>query len=143
MNLTYMKCKIRAPQPTDIPFIYASMLNCLRFDSYVGRNMKSSHFYEDYCRVIDYILQHSKILIAADLEDPTVIYSYLIYEPNTVHFAFTKEAFRRLGLHNTLMNAAALTKNATATHRTNSTKWLPYNYRPTKLYTQEKEYNGN
>lgn len=38
--------------------------------------------------------------------DENVILSYLIYEPGIIHYAFTKRAFRKMGLQTALIKSA-------------------------------------
>ncbi len=62
-------------------------------------------FQSFYCNIIDTILsdQLTQVLVACLKDDPNVILAYLVYEPDVIHYAYTKGAFRRLGLAKALV----------------------------------------
>lgn len=92
--------KTRGPRPTDIPFIYSTWLDSYRHDSDIGRNLRSSIFYENYQLIIDSLLDKSDILLAVSKDDEDVIFGYMVASKtnNTIHYVFVKHAFRGLGI---------------------------------------------
>lgn len=125
---------IRPANPADLSFIYSTMLKSLRFDSEIGKSVRSNVFFREYRLVLDQILLNSETLIACDQQDPEVIYAYLIYKlPDVIEYAFTKQAFRNLGLQNKLYKSSGLCKELFATHKTETAQRIMLN--------KEIEYN--
>ena len=129
---------IREALPDDIPFIYSTFLKSYKLDSQIGKNVRDGIFFNYYKIVVDDILYHSKVLVACDKNNPLIIYSYLIFENECIHYAFTKEAFRRLGILKALYSKATTISPEFQwiTHKTSySTKLnLKMSYNPFMLY---------
>lgn len=89
---------IRSATGRDLSFIYDTWLNVFRYDSPLGKSCRNSVFFAEYKLVIDRILSESETLIAHAPEDENLIFAYLTHNKNILHFAFCKEAFRRLGI---------------------------------------------
>lgn len=141
MNLTQVT--LRPALPQDINFIYSTWINSYQFGSTLGRGMRKSVFQPSYRRVIDAILASpgTMVWVAAALNDPHTILAYLVLEDkHIIHYAFTKEPFRRLGLQWLLSNNSGMQYRAkTYTHVTNQVKqWVPaeWTYNPLMLYKQ-------
>ena len=100
-----MQVAIRQPTPIDVNFIYATWLRSYRYGSAFGRSIQNSVFFPSYNRRIDRILLNSTTLIACLDEDPKVIVGYLIHDDEAIHYAFTKEVFRELGIFKKLLAA--------------------------------------
>ena len=105
-----MNILIRDAQPNDIPFIYSTWLRAYRYDSALGKTCRNTVFFEEYKRVLDRILQNKetniKVLTAQDAQ--STIFSYIVYDAASLHFAYTKEDFRGLGLVRRLVEGAFL-----------------------------------
>lgn len=138
---------VRKAIPEDIPFIYSSWLNSYKYDSTVGFSVRKGLFFSEYRTILDYILSQSdtKVLVACDPDYPNTIFGYLVYQPNTIHYAFTKESFRNLGIQTSLYNAAELGAGAVYyTHSTYSLRDMIHNhpdlvYDPFRLYRRSNE----
>lgn len=91
---------LRTGSEDDIPFIYSTWTNSMQGDSRIGRSCKRSIFYEGQTQVIDWILaqEDTEVLVASNPDDPNIIFGYLVYQPDIVHYAFVKEIFRRFGI---------------------------------------------
>lgn len=101
--------KIRPAIGEDLNFIFDTFRESLRTDSSLGRSCKASVFKKEFAKVIDYILETSEVLIACMSSDENVILGYLIYEePQIIHYAFTKRAFRKMGIQAALLTKARL-----------------------------------
>lgn len=134
--------KIRPVLGDDIPFIYSTFLRSYRNDSAIGLSVKKSVFYSEYQTILDHtITQETTItLIACSPEDHSVIFGYIIADPtnNYLHYCYTKDAFRKLGiakaLYSQIFSAGAV--SPTITHKTHSVKELSqrFNYNPFVLY---------
>jgi hypothetical protein len=99
---------VRGPHPDDVPFIYATWLNSYRYGSHDGKAHHNDDFFDDCAESIDAILTRKeiKILVACDPDNSNVILAYFIFQPNCIHYAFTKHPFRKLGIQTLLFNKA-------------------------------------
>jgi hypothetical protein len=115
---------IRPAQSSDINFIYKTFLTSYRYNSAIGKTCTNTVFFAEYQKVLDSILSKAdaKVLVACHRDEPEVIFGYLIYEPGTLHYAFVKEAFQKLGIAKSLfLNAfgdQGLTDQLQVTHKT-------------------------
>jgi hypothetical protein len=68
------------------------------------------------------LLKRSRVLVASNPKDNNQIYGYLCFESlqdtTTVHFAYTKEAFRKMGILQLLVTEANLPENFFYSHST-------------------------
>ena len=101
---------IRPAQADDISFIYSTWLRSYRNDSAIGLSVRKSVFFESYRLVLDQILAKAatKVLVACKIDEPNVIYGYLVAEPTEkiLHYIFVKDAFRRFQIAKTLFQTA-------------------------------------
>lgn len=100
--------KIRIACGEDLNFLYSTWLNSYRCDSLIGRSTKKSIFFDEYKRVLDSILSATKTetLIACLPQDEKVILGYLVFEEGILHYVFTKQDFRRMGIARSLFSVA-------------------------------------
>lgn len=133
---------VRKPTKDDIPFIYATWLNSFYYDSWVKSILKSVYF-ENYKKIIDYVLQSASIIIACSNDDPNVIFGYLVHEPGVAHYCFVKDHFRRFGIAKDLYSKAFdPDEKISFTHRTRYLNKLLINrnnlvFNPLILFTKE------
>lgn len=105
---------IRPAVGNDLNFIYSTWLNSYRHASRLGSSMRKSVFFKEYYGVLDDILARAKVLVACLPEEPTVILAFFVYEHRNhpelsiIHYAFTKESFRSLGIQRSLVKEARL-----------------------------------
>lgn len=128
---------IREAEPSELNFIYATWLNNYRYDSFLGMACKNSVFFSEYPSVIDHILSKpfTKILIACFPDTASVILSYLVYEPNTLHYLFTKEIYRHQGIARSLIERAFQGRTAVSlSHRTLMSEPVLQKYRDKFIY---------
>ena len=101
---------IRESVGKDLNFINRTWLDNYRYGSYIGKSTRNSIFYPEYQKILDRILYNSTTLICCYPEDTNVIFGFLSYEADIVHYIFVKEAFRRMGI------ATLLYKHANCPH---------------------------
>ncbi len=103
---------IRPAQGDDLPFIYSTWAKSFRYGSNFGKSCRNSVFYPQFNRVIDLILDDSSTItvVACLPEEPEVILSYLVYQPDVIQYAFTKFAFRNLGISRSLLESLGTAK---------------------------------
>jgi hypothetical protein len=97
---------IRAARGSDLNFIFDTFKLAMKFDSMLGKSVKPSVFNREFPKVIDFLLEHGETIVACLKEDPHIIVGYMIYEPETVHFIFVKQVFRRMGVAKALIQKA-------------------------------------
>lgn len=113
--------KIRQATGKDLSFIYDTWLNSFRYDSPLGKSCRNSVFFNEYKLVIDRVLSEAETLVAHTPENENLILAYLTFQPPfIVHYAFCKDAFRRLGITKALFKEAFKSETAKVeyTHRT-------------------------
>lgn len=119
--------KIRKAVPTDLDFITASWLNSHHETQ--KRDLKKDIYYTNHNRMIKERMPFMKCLVACNPEDENQIYGYLVFNnPNTLHFAYTKSYFRKLGVFKNLLSEAGIQIPVTVTHKAPSYKALEGKY---------------
>ena len=139
-----MDWDIRSVNESDLPFIYSTWINAMRYDSPLGKTCRVTIFTKEYVKVIDSILDldTTNILIACHVEDPYIIFGYLVYQPNLIHFTYVKDIFRQMGICKSLAEVAKITPSAVFTNKTMSitpilNKYLYLEYNPFILFKKE------
>lgn len=102
--------KIRPAIEADSAFIFNSWLQSNRNQGF-ARNVNSATYFAEQHKLIEGLLKTAKTFVATDPEDPSTIYAWVCYERIegilTIHYAYTKQPFRRLGLQVELLKEAA------------------------------------
>lgn len=101
-----------------------------------GKQMTDKRFYDGWMPVVTRIMARSEILLCVPEDSPATVYGWLCHEPkaatlagtteHAIHFAYTKGGdekdgtpnHRRTGILTTLMQAADVHGDVTATHWT-------------------------
>lgn len=134
---------IRLAEPNELDFIYATWLNNFRNDSTIGKSCRKSVFFSEYPYVLDQLLDRplTKVIVAASKENPELILAYLVYELDQLHYCFTKEIYRGLGIMKSLFEKAfEKRERVQITHRTYTIEPLLekhknlFHFNPFKLY---------
>ncbi len=94
---------IRPPLPSDENFLFDTWLNALRYGNEWFEEINEKQYYKAYREIIRAILARAHIQIACLKSDPDVILAYSISEGPALHFLYTKEAWRGIGLANDLL----------------------------------------
>ncbi len=136
---------IRSANGSDLNFIYATWLRSYRNDSEIGISVRKSVYFDSYQLIIDNILAKSttRVIVACKPDEPEVIFGYLVAEPtlDVLHYAFTKEAFFKLGVAKSLYKTLFLNSSPSSvsiSHMTHQANDLckQFNYNPFLLYSQ-------
>lgn len=99
---------------SDLGFIFSTWMNALYYGNRWKKDMAPVHgapidlygemdeklFYQCYRKVIENILKkpNTQIRIVCLSDDYDSILGYSIFEPETLHFVFVKEAWRKIGI---------------------------------------------
>jgi GNAT superfamily N-acetyltransferase len=99
---------IRPALPDELNLLYATWSNSFRGDSSVGKSCTTTIFFAEYFKVIDHILEKptTKVIVACFPDTPNVVLGYMVYEPGTLHYCFTKEIYRNAGIAKSLFEHA-------------------------------------
>ena len=101
-------CRLRPLTEEDHPFLYNSWLKSYRFSLFAER-ITNTIYFEDHHKLIEKILNNSKILIACNPSDPSQLYGYVVAGEDDgiliVHFLYVKHTFRNMGIGKTLLDA--------------------------------------
>jgi len=116
---------IRGLSENDIPFIVDSWINSYFGESDFTKTIRQSIFYKFHRLIVKAILKRPSVSIqvAADKEDPDVIFGYLVSENlpeyNVFHYIYVKRSFNGYGVAAKMINECpnGLT-GAHATHQT-------------------------
>lgn len=99
---------IRTEMPSDINFILNSWLKSYR-NSKKTKKMTNDEYYTKQSKLIFELLQSSQIRVACNPEDIKQIFGYIVYEVSgVVHFAYTKQVYRKFGVLKALLVQANL-----------------------------------
>lgn len=100
------KITIRPMRDTDRNFILSTWLKSHRQSEMVRHMSTDDYFKTTYNNIILKIIDASDVLIACLIDDPDVIISYLVQEDNILHYVFTKDPWRRLGIMKMLIKSS-------------------------------------
>lgn len=111
--MTPIPFAIRPPTPEDIPVVVDNWLRSMRDDGVNGR-MTNAVFYPLHRPRVTRLLQTSPVLVGCNPADSWQVYGWLCGGAGVLHYAYTKEPFRRMGIMARLVDAAGL-EGATTT----------------------------
>lgn len=96
--------KIRPAIGADLNFIYSTWLKSYRCDSTLGRQVRKSIFFKEYYGVLDSIFQRerTRTLVACLPWNEVVILGFLVFEPDIIHYCFTKSDWQKKGVSKSL-----------------------------------------
>lgn len=122
---------IRPVRDTDINFILSTWLREYK-QSDICRRMRDREYFDSYEPMIKEVLARSSPLIACFSSDEDVIAGYLVREyqsdANCIHFAFTKDSLRKMGIFKSLIKEANFTGGVYFTHWTSPVNSLINKY---------------
>tara|TARA_R100000005_G_scaffold68197_1_gene36170 strand:- start:248 stop:709 length:462 start_codon:yes stop_codon:yes gene_type:complete len=92
----------------DLPFLFSSWLKSYR-SSHFAEKITNTIYFEDHHKIIERIIENSKVLVACNPSDPSQLYGYSVSgeedEVLVVHFLYVKHTFRNMGIGKTLLDA--------------------------------------
>ena len=92
----------------DTAFIFNSWLKSYRF-SHFGEKITNTIYFAEHHKVIERLIDNSKVLVACNPEEPSQVYGYIIGEEVdgifVLHFIYVKHIFRNMGVGKTLLDA--------------------------------------
>lgn len=98
---------IRTSTLEDKNFIMATFLRGLYYGETHWTQVPKQIFMDNYKIIIESVLAHpnTMVLVACDVEDPTVIFGYSIVslDLNTIHWCYVKSRFRNKGIAKSLV----------------------------------------
>jgi hypothetical protein len=102
---------VRGPRPTDYAFIIETWSNALRAGNSWFRLVDSRIYFGVYKPLVAQIITDpaNEVKLACLPEDSDTILAYIVFSPatKTFHWAYTKSAWRKLGLTRSLLTDLA------------------------------------
>ena len=121
--------------PVHKNFIFQTWLKAYRYDSPFGKGIPNKVFFDRHHKILERILARptAKVLAAVEPTEHSTLFGYLAFEASidrpVIHFAYVKEAFRKLGVAKALFTHASIEPNGAAfTHRTYEFEWFEPKY---------------
>lgn len=112
---------IRPATEADISFLFNSWLKSYKASPAV-KSVPGAVYFDAQHKVLEQIFKRSQVLVACAPTDHNQIFGYCCTEivdgVNILHYAYTKEAFRRMGLQALLLEEAKLTDSYFYSHYT-------------------------
>lgn len=108
---------LRSLQPNDINFLYSTFLRGAYYGNDFYKKIDKQAFFEHYERVLAHMLAKPSlnVVIACLADEPDIILGWVAYEGKTLHWAYTKDAWRRRGIANKMLISCNI---STVTHLT-------------------------
>ena len=125
--------RLRPMVEDDLAFIFNSWLKSYRF-SHFGEKITNTIYFSDHHKIIERLIDHSKVLVACNQEDPTQVYGYIVGGESegtfVLHFIYVKHTFRNMGVGKTLLDAMGHDKEVAGvyTHHTRMADKLAAKY---------------
>ena len=88
---------IREAKATDEPFIYATWLKSYRTSEF-ARHQPNDSYYAHQHDLIENLMQGNQVNVAVIDESPDVVLGWACGRDGILQYAYTKKAFRRLGI---------------------------------------------
>lgn len=90
----------RSPHPDDLNFILSTFLRGLYHGNEFFKEIDHDSYFKNYHEVVSSLLLKPsvKVTIACLKNDRDVILGYSVTSPETLHWVFVKEAWRKIGL---------------------------------------------
>jgi hypothetical protein len=107
-NMTKMPIKIRDAEENDVNFIFNSWLNSFR-NGYLPHQVDNTIYFAEQHKIIERLLRSAHVKIAINELEPDNILGYICYETIenifTLHYAYTKHTFRKMGVFSQLVSS--------------------------------------
>lgn len=133
MKTTELSIQLRHATIEDVSFIFNSWLKSFR-TAPCSISIHNNIYYSEHHKLIERILRSFDVIIAADKEDPTHIYGFIVagkvQDITTIHYLYVKHTFRRLGIAKALLAHFEIPNNEPFfyTHETSVGKVLGKKY---------------
>ncbi len=92
---------VRPMADADLPFVFNSWLKSFRMGK-MNRDVDNTVYFTEHHKLLHRLMKRSKVLIATPENEPESICAYICYEVLhgvfVLHYAYTKQPFRSLGL---------------------------------------------
>jgi hypothetical protein len=126
-NLDGLPLALREMENQDISFVFNSWMTSYRGSKNL-MSVAQPFYFNGQHKLIERLLMHSKSLLLVDKDNPSSIYSYIVYEIIdgifVMHYAYTKQTFRKLGLFRRLLTAAGFQNTGLYTHESKVARYV-------------------
>ncbi len=138
--------RVRPLEAGDRAFVLNSWLKSNR-DGFMVRRIPNTVYYDRHHSLVGHLLATANTLVICDPDSPSVVYGYVCFDITAgnefvLHYAYTKQSFRRMGLMRALLKDLDETEKPSryvATHNTShvSEEWIQkrgIDYDPYRLF---------
>lgn len=94
---------VRSGLPGDLNFILATWLRGLRYGNPLFTEIDKDAYFSVYHKVIENILNHSRVKVACLKDDQDVILGYSVIQADKVHWVHVKSEWRKIGIARSLL----------------------------------------
>ena len=123
--------ELRAAGDDDLNFIRHSWLRSLRSSGWEHRNIKADYFFKGHGKLMARCLDRSYCMLATPNGMGNIIVGYIVWEPGAdktlIHYIYTKQDYRNMGLASYLIDTIKGDKELIATARGSRFRELTYN----------------
>lgn len=113
--MTPIPIAIRAPIENDQAFIISSFLHSWR--GYGDNALMKNETYFARLKPLAERIAHGAVVLAVNPEDEWQMFGWIAFAPGRMHYAYTKSAYRRMGVFTRLHEAAGSPSVATRVGR--------------------------
>lgn len=116
--------KLRPAVPGDVAFLSSTWKQNFWRESPWANRIRWPIFDAGHAPIVQRLLERSKVLVACDptLEDEIAGYAIFSHEPNVLHWAYVKPAFRRAGVFAQLLAATGFPADLSGVEITHGTR---------------------
>ena len=123
--------EVRAAEESDLNFVIHSWLRSLRSYEPFYHSMVSGTYYKEHRKLINKALDRGHCLVVTPRNQPQILASYIVWENQAqdtiVHYIYTKNEYRKMGIGSLLMDTIQTGRNMIASARGVAFKKIPYN----------------
>jgi len=142
----FMKIKISPANPAHLNFIIDTWLRTYRRASAV-KGIPSQIYYPNHREVALEIISRTNANVASSIDDDDQLFGYILFETSktpTIHYAYVKQIFRKLGLANQLLESTGINTNDLYfySHETYASKYILNEFgifNPYEFFKRRKE----
>jgi hypothetical protein len=111
---------VRAFEAGDKSFIYDSWLKSFRNTSPFAKSIRDDVYYLGEASKITAMSMRPKsnVMIATFPDEPGVILGFIAFEPETIHYCYVRDVWRKNGIARMLFEASGLSRMSAFTHWT-------------------------
>lgn len=97
---------IRPAWHTDMPFVLSSWRGTFHLGGAGARHSDRVHYHAEMDRLFQRIFRKATTIVACDTVDQTCLLGFVVHTGPELHYVYTRQAFRRMGVARALIKHA-------------------------------------